>query len=628
MEKILPKINCPDDLKGLSFDSLNQFAGEVREFLIEKVSKTGGHLSSNLGVVELTIALHRTFNAPRDKIIWDVGHQSYVHKIICGRRDRFDTLRQYGGLSGFPKPAESIYDTFETGHSSTALSAALGFAAARDLNDEKYHVVAVVGDASFTGGLSMEAFNHISHCKKKVILVLNDNQMSIGKNTGAFARYLNRIRTSPSYYSAKREAREMLDRIPLVGKNITYMVHRAKTYLKYFIAPGIVFEELGYKYIGPVDGHNIRLLCDTLSDAKNADVPVIVHVCTKKGKGYKSAEDKPSFYHAIAAKKTSSSKRETFGERFGATMVDLARENAKLVAVAPSMAESCGLSRFIKEYPGRFFDTGIAEAHSVTFAAGLAAAGFTPVVSVYSSFLQRAYDSLLHDVALANRHVVLAVDRAGVVGEDGETHQGIFDLSYLSHIPNMSILAPASCEELEKMLIYAVNEHRGPIAIRYPKGGSSAPAGAGFVFGRADVLTKGRHVTIAAVGNMVQTALEAAKILTAKGITAEVVNLRTIKPLDEKTLLESAKKTGLLITLEDNTIYGGVGSMVAMLFAGIPDIRIRACAYPDTFVPHGTMEQLREKYGLCPHSLAADIEKLLGISTEGSTSPSNLHVAK
>ena len=605
MKSILSSISGPEDLKKLDTASLNQLSGEIREFLIENVLKTGGHLASNLGVIELTCALYKVFDAPRDKIIWDVGHQCYTHKIICGRRDKFDTLRTFGGVSGFPKRAESEYDIFETGHSGTSLSVALGFASARDLNRENYHVTAVIGDAAFSGGMPMEAINNISQSKKKLIIVLNDNQMSIGKNMGAFARYLNRVRTKPAYYNAKRETEQVLDKIPLLGGGLKKVIRKIKGYLKFMITPGVVFEQLGYKYLGPVDGHNIEELCSALEEAKKARGPVIVHICTVKGKGYKKAEDEPHLYHGVSA---SSGGGKSFTKQFGETICDLAENDKSIVCVCPSMVDSCGLGEFAKKYKDRIFDVGIAEEHAVTFAAGLAESGLTPVVAIYSSFLQRAYDSVWHDVALGCRHVVFAIDRAGIVGADGETHQGIYDISYLSTIPNMTILAPCDLASLDQMMRYAILEHKGPIAVRYPKGSVENICGAPFEPLKACVLREGNDITIAALGSMVSKALETAEILEKENISAEVIDLRCAHPLDFDTVKNSINKTKRIITLEDNEKSGGIGEKLgAYMTANGIEAYFDSASFPDAYIPAGSQKELFDFYGLSPEKIAIRI---------------------
>lgn len=606
MYKLLSAIKSPDDLKGMDFVALDRLSAEIRAFLIDNIPKIGGHFASNLGVVELTLALHRTFSVPYDKLIWDVGHQSYVHKMITGRREQFDSLRQFGGLSGFPKKSESRYDCFDTGHSSTAISAALGYAAARDLSGEGGQAIAVVGDAAFSGGLSMEALNHIAHCKHKVIVILNDNQMSIGQVVGGFSQYLNKIRTRASYYTIKRETSDFLYKIPLLGKPSVAAIKKVKRFLKYCITPGVVFEKLGCRYLGPVDGHNIHQLCDTLAEAKRLPESVIVHVLTKKGKGYEPAEKTPENYHAVSPEK---SKTESCSARFEKTIVSLAERNPNLVTISPSMPHASGLGTFMQKYPARFFDTGIAEAHAATFSAALASGGMLPVLCVYSSFLQRAYDSIVHDIALSNHHVVLAIDRAGLVGSDGETHQGILDISFLSHIPNMTILAPSDLQCLEEMLTYAVEKHTGPIAVRYPRGTLSPLSATPFVFGKAAVLKEGTDITIAALGRMTSIALEAAAILQEKGISAEVLDLRTAKPLDLETIASSGRKTGRIITIEDNTAPGGIGQAIAAALSG--KLPVWTKAYPDTFVQHGSVPELMALYKMDAQGLSEDAERIL-----------------
>jgi len=610
MGELLDKVNSPADIKSMSMDSLNVLSGDIREFLIDKISVTGGHLASNLGVVELTLALHRTFNTPEDKIVWDVGHQAYVHKILTGRKDKFDTIRKKGGISGFPKTSESKYDAFDTGHSGTSLSVALGLAVSRDLANEKHEVIAVVGDAAFGGGMSFEALNHISHSGKKVIIVLNDNQMSIGKATGSISKYLNKIRTNEKYYSLKRETKEFFDKIPLVGKPVSKGLKRIKGLLKYAVTPGVVFEQLGYKYLGPVDGHNIELLCKTFEEAKRTSNACVVHVTTIKGKGYSEAEEHPTEYHAISGNKKKSS-AVTFSEAFGNTLTELANEDKKLVAISPSMASSSGLGDFMQQYPDRFYDTGIAEAHAATFAAGIEAGGQTPVLGVYSTFLQRAYDSLVHDIALCNRHVVLAIDRAGVVGEDGETHQGVFDLSYLMHIPNMSVLAPADTDELEQMITYAVKDHKGPIAIRYPRGSAPAIEHNSFEFGKAETVKKGDKLTIVAVGKMLHTALETAEILEKEGISAEVINVRSVKPFDSESIISSIKKTGMVVTMEDNLISGGFGNTLAAYMAQMQiNVPVVVKGFPQEFISHAAVTEIMKDYKLDAESVAQEVKKI------------------
>ncbi len=604
MYELLSAVQSPKDLQALPFEKLDMLCAEIRAFLMENIPKTGGHFASNLGVVELTVALHRVFSVPHDLLVWDVGHQSYVHKLLTGRRDQFVSLRKFGGLSGFPKTTESPFDAFNTGHSSTALSAALGFAASRDLAGRSGEAIAIVGDASFTGGLSMEALNHIAHCKHKVIIILNDNQMSIGQVVGGFAQYLNKIRTKSSYYTVKRETAVFLRRMPLLGRPTASVLKKIKKLLKYAVTPGVVFENLGCKYLGPVDGHNLRQLCETLQEAARKPESVLVHVLTKKGKGCPEAEENPSDYHALSP---AHAPAESCSARFGKTLLSLAESLPNLVAISPSTPHASGLGEFMKQYPARFFDTGIAEAHAATFSAGLALGGQLPVLCVYSSFLQRAYDSLVHDIALHNAHVVLAVDRAGLVGADGETHQGVFDLSFLSHIPNFAVLCPADLAQLEEMLRYAAEKHTGPIAIRYPRGSLSPLSSPPFTFGRAACLREGKDVSLLAVGRMTHTALEAAALLAKKGIEAEVLDLRTVKPLDMETISASAAKCGRVVTIEDNVAAGGIGEKIAAMLSCPVAIK----AFPDSFIPQGTVSELMRLYAMDAAGIVAAAERIL-----------------
>jgi len=603
---LLEKINSPDDIKLLNNQQLEQLSQEIREFLIESVSKTGGHLASNLGVVELTLALHKVFSTPKDKIIWDVGHQTYVHKIITGRKDKFETLRQIGGIAGFPRTNESEHDCFNTGHSSTSISAALGFARARDIKKENYSVVAVIGDGALTGGMSFEALNDAGRSPNNLIVVLNDNEMSITRNVGGLSRYLSKIRTKPFYYKTKEDFNEFLNKIPAIGKSAVKALDVAKGTIKYMIMPGIIFEELGFTYLGPIDGHNIPELCTVFSRAKFLKGPVLIHVCTQKGKGYVFAEKKPQKFHGISPFEIDTGEIKengeiTFSSVLGRKVSQLAEKHSEIVAISAAMTQSTGLEPFSKKFPARFFDVGIAEQHAVTLAAGMAKSGMKPVVAIYSSFLQRAYDQILHDVALQNLHVVFAIDRAGVVGEDGETHHGLYDISYLNHIPNMSILAPGDYSEFEEMIEYAVLKHEGPIAIRYPKG-----TGKEKLFetepikpGRGLLLREGKDLTLIAAGDMVETALNVAEMLSELGYSIEVINPRFIKPVDEKLILNSAAKTGKLVTIEDNSVKGGFGSSVLEV-VNQHDIKcmVRIIGFPDKPVTHGSRSELLRLFGL------------------------------
>lgn len=607
----LEQADFPAALKKMNRKELEALAAEIRQFLIESVSKTGGHLASNLGVVELTIALHRVFDMPQDKLIFDVGHQSYVHKILTGRKDRFSTLRQEGGLSGFPKTSESEYDAFNTGHSSTSISAALGLARARDLKGQSHKVIALIGDGALTGGLAYEAISDAGHAENDLIVVLNDNEMSISKNVGGISEYLSKIRTRPSYFKLKSATERTLGMLPF-GDNLVDLVRRLKDGIKQAFMQQNIFEDLGFTYLGPVDGHDIDRLSNMLAYAKRTKGPVLVHVCTKKGHGYRPAEAKPQAFHGISRFDIASGEvirqkvTADYSAIFGRHLVRLAKENEKIVAITPAMASGSGLLPFARTFPARFFDVGICESHAVTSAAGLAISGFVPVVAIYSSFLQRAYDQIVHDVAMQNLHVVFCIDRAGVVGDDGETHQGVFDLAFMSQIPNMAVLAPASFFELEHMLKYAVTKHKGPICIRYPRGREQYKGEqAKFAFGKSEVMCEGGDVTIVAVGNMVKYAVDAAHQLLAKGIFSDVINVRTVVPLDAQTILRSACKTGDVLVLEDGVAHGGVGDMVARLLAenGV-SAGFESRGY-DEFVAQAKVARIHEKYGLDTASICS-----------------------
>jgi 1-deoxy-D-xylulose-5-phosphate synthase len=611
---ILEKINAPSDLRGLTLPELEKLAEEIRSFLLKVVSRTGGHLAPNLGVVELAIALHYVFESPRDKIIWDVGHQCYVHKILTGRRDKMETLRQYKGLSGFPRCSESDHDCFETGHSSTSISAALGFAIARDLKGEQHSVLAVIGDGALTGGMAFEALNHAGQLGTRLIVVLNDNEMSISRNVGALANYLSRLRTDPLYYRSKEEIRDVLRRIPNIGPRVFKAVERFKDSFKYLLVNGILFEELGFTYLGPIDGHNIGLLIQVMERAKGLPGPVLLHVSTVKGMGYPPAEKYPNRFHGIGAFDLATGEPHppgpapSFTEVFGATVVRLAERHPYLVAISAAMTDGTGLRDFAERYPDRFFDVGIAEEHAVTLAAGLAKAGCLPVVAIYSTFLQRAYDQIVHDVARQKLHVVFALDRGGIVGDDGETHQGIFDLSYLRHIPGMTVMVPKDQSELVAMLKSAI-DYPGPVAIRYPRGAGPLievemdPTA--LPLGRGEVLRRGRDVVIFAVGPLVYHALEAAAMLADEGKDVAVVNCRFVKPLDEDLILDWALKTEKVLTLEENVLAGGFGSAVLELLAARNYRGEAAClGVPNCFLEHGDPRILREALGLDPAGIA------------------------
>ncbi len=620
MGKLLDSVNSPKDIKKLDLNKLNILSKEVRDFLIESVSKTGGHLASNLGVVELTLALHTVFSTPYDKIIWDVGHQTYVHKILTGRKQYFSSLRQFGGISGFPKTNESEHDIFNTGHSSTSISAALGMAKARDINQENHSVVAVIGDGALTGGMSFEALNDAGRSHNNLIVILNDNEMSITKNVGALSKYLNRIRTQPVYFKVKEDIDSILNKIPAIGKGVAKLVHKAKGSIKHLVIPGTLFEELGFTYIGPVDGHDIEGLTRVLKRAKSMKGPIFIHVYTTKGRGYSFAEEEPHTFHGVSCFDTetgevSGSKNQcTYSDVFGKCLTELALQDKSIVAVTAAMCEGTGLGEFCSKFPERFFDVGIAEQHAVTFSAGLAVAGMKPIIAVYSSFLQRAYDQIIHDVAMQNLHVIFCIDRAGIVGQDGETHQGIFDISYLNHIPNMTIFAPASFNEFHLMIKYAVMEHKGTIAIRYPRGKEEKMPLIGnepITLGKGIVCRQGMEITIVAVGKMVGIALKAAERLEALNIDAEVINARSIKPLDTELIIKSAKKTSRVLTLEDNVVEGGFGSRVLGLFGHSNNIKVKVKGFPDEFIPHGSIDELFYKYKMDVDGVVGEVQDML-----------------
>lgn len=618
-DEYLKQFQFPEDLKEMDYDELELLSYEIRDFLIEKVSKTGGHLSSNLGIVELTIALHRCFDTPRDKIIWDVGHQTYVHKILTGRAEGFETLRKYGGMSGFPKQKESEYDLFDTGHSSTSLSLGLGLAAARDLAEDDYHVVSVIGDGAMTGGLAFEALNNTAHLNTKLIVVLNDNGMSISPNIGGLSHYLGRLRGSRKYMSMKAQIKKNIAKVPLIGEGMIAGMQHARDSIKYAVIDGVLFEELGFKYFGPIDGHNLQEVCETLELAKQAEGPVLLHVMTEKGKGYSKAELNPNIFHGIGpfdmetGQLLSKSSKPSYSGVFGAKLIDLAKDNKKIVAVSAAMLEGTGLAKFSHEYPKRTFDVGIAEGHAVTFAAGLAKAGYKPFVTIYSTFLQRAYDEIMEDVCLQNLPVVFCIDRAGIVGADGETHHGIFDLSYLKHMPNLTVMAPQDGAELEAMLELAA-ELKGPCAIRYPRGTTpqlgGVTCGSELKPGRSVRLREGEDVDIWALGTMVEKALEASDLLQEQDIKAGVVNMRFAKPFDAEALQDAAKNHRLIVTLEDNVLTGGIGEEIDALLIN-ETTQVVNLGWPDTFIEHGSCEQLYHAYGLDAAAIAERIKKEL-----------------
>ncbi len=622
-EKILDQINEPKDLKKLDYTQKNKLAEEIREEIINTVSKTGGHLASNLGVVELTIALHSVFNMPEDKIIWDVGHQTYVHKILTGRKDKLGTLRQLDGMAGFPKSKESEYDSFNTGHSSTSISVALGMARARDLKKEENNIVAVIGDGALTGGMALEALNDAGNSETRLIIVLNDNEMSISKNVGGISTFLTRIRTRKFYKKSNNFVRKILEKIPKFGPFVIRFARKIKYSLKQLMIPNMFFEDIGLKYLGPVDGHDIERVEWILNLAKKEIGPVLVHIITKKGKGYKPAEDNPDKFHStssfdIKTGKSKNEKKKDYSEVFGNKLVKLAKKNKDIVAITAAMTDGTGLSKFKNEFPNRFFDVGIAEQHAITMAAGLAKAGLKPVVSIYSSFYQRGYDQIIHDVCIQNLPVVLCVDRAGIVGNDGETHQGIYDLSFFNIVPNLTIMAPKDFEELEQMLEFALSLN-SPVVIRYPRGGEEAQKFEKHdrvELGKSEILDKIKNkehikstkATILAIGKMVARGKEVAEQLKEKNIEAELINVRFLKPIDEETIKKSIEKTKRVITIEDNIIKGGLGDEVKNIICKneIKDVKIKCFGYPDEFIKHGSMQELEKIYGLDKESILQD----------------------
>lgn len=614
---MLEKINGPKDIKALSWEDLDVLGQEIRQFLIEKISATGGHLASNLGVVELTMAIYRTFDLPEDKVIWDVGHQAYTHKILSGRKD-FDDLRQFGGISGFPKRAESPCDSFNTGHSSTSISAGLGMALGRDLRGENYHVISIIGDGALTGGMAYEALNNATRINKNFIIILNDNNMSISENVGGMSKYLSGIRTGAGYNDLKRQITDLLEKIPVAGPRMIRRISMLKQGLKQLLIPGMLFEDMGITYLGPVDGHDVKQLSRVLNEAKRLDHAVLVHVLTKKGKGYAPAEKNPSAFHGVnpfditTGKPKKAKTAPSYTDIFSKKLVELASKDKRIVAITAAMPDGTGLTRFKKEFPDRFFDVGIAEQHAVTSAAGMAAAGMRPVVAVYSSFLQRGFDQVLHDVCIQNLPVVFAVDRAGLVGSDGETHQGIFDLSYLTCIPNMAVLAPKNRWELEQELEFAF-QYPGPIAIRYPRGESyqgleeyQAPV----EFRRGELISEGEGIALLAVGSMVSTAEHIRDKLKEEGYDLTLANGRFIKPIDVKLVDRLAATHDCIVTLEENVLLGGFGlQVISYVHKHYPNVRVLNIALPDAYVEHGNVSLLREALGIDSDSIIRRMRK-------------------
>lgn len=613
---MLEKINSAQDVKKLNIEEQKKLAEEIRKYILEVVSENGGHLASNLGVVELTIALHTVFDLPKDKVVWDVGHQIYVHKIITGRREELKNIRKLNGIAGFPKTNESETDCFNTGHSSTSISAALGMARARDIKKENNHVLAVIGDGALTGGMALEALNDAGCSKAKLTVILNDNEMSISKNIGGINMLLSKLRTRRAYTKSNVSGKKIISKIPVIGKPIVKIVQRMKRSIKQLVIPKMFFEDIGFRYLGPVDGHNIEELERMLKISKELDGPVLLHILTKKGKGYKIAEENPDKFHAtgpfdIETGKSKKAKGDDYSKIFGNKLVELAKNNEKIVAITASMKDGTGLGKFQKEFPDRFFDIGIAEQHALGLAAGMAKDGVIPVVPIYSSFYQRAYDQVIHDIALQNLPVVMCVDRAGIVGADGETHQGQFDMSFFRLVPNLTIMAPKNFKELEDMLEFAVTLNK-PVVIRYPRGGEGKEKieqEEKIELGKAEILKQGNDITILAIGKTVERAQAVSNMLKEKDIDAEVINARFLKPLDKETIKTSIEKTKRIITIEDGTIINGLGTAVKELIIdeNLENIEIKSYAYPDNFIQHGTVDELEKLYGQDVQNIVKDI---------------------
>lgn len=602
---MLEKINSPEDLKKLNIEEKEQLAKEIREYILNVVSENGGHLASNLGVVELTIALHSVFNVPTDKIVWDVGHQTYVHKILTGRREQLKTIRKLDGLAGFPKTNESDCDCFNTGHSSTSISAALGMARARDLEGKNNSVIAVIGDGALTGGMALEALNDAGYSNTKMTVILNDNEMSISKNIGGLNMFLSKLRTKKLYAKSSLSAKKVIIKIPVVGKPFVKIVQRVKRSIKQLIIPKMFFEDIGFTYLGPVDGHNIEQLQNIMQLSKQVEAPVLIHVLTKKGKGYKIAEENPDKFHAtspfnIETGKPKKEKKPDYSKVFGEKIVEMAKKDSRIVAITASMKDGTGLTKFQKEFPNRFFDIGIAEQHALGMAAGMAKEGMIPIVPIYSSFYQRAYDQVIHDIALQNLPVIMCVDRAGVVGADGETHQGTLDMAFFRIVPNLTIMAPKDFKELEDMLEFAVKLNK-PVVIRYPRGGeekTKLEKHEELKLGKAEILKEGKDITIVAIGKRVAKAMEMAEKLKQNEIDAEVINARFLKPLDKEKIKTSIEKTKNVITMEDGTEINGLGTAVEELIVeeNLQNIKFKKYAWPDEFIRHGSVEKLEKIY--------------------------------
>ena len=617
MDNILDNVNYPEDLKKLNILEKQTLAKEIRDYILEIVSNNGGHLASNLGVVELTIAIHSVFNSPEDKIIWDVGHQSYVHKILTGRKEEMKTLRKFGGIAGFPKTCESKYDSFDTGHSSTSISVALGMARARDLLNKNNKVIAVIGDGSLTGGMAVEALNDAGSSKTSITVILNDNEMSISKNAGGISSLLTKIRMKKTYTRSNNSIKRFFTKVPVIGKPIIKLAHRIKKGIKQTVIPNMYFEDIGFTYLGPVDGHNIQELENVLHKSQNIDGPIVIHVMTKKGKGYEIAEKNPDKFHGISSfniKTGYTMKKQTkdYSKTFGEKIVELATKDEKIVAITAAMKDGTGLKEFAEKFPERFFDVCIAEQHAVGLIAGMAVSGLKPVFAVYSSFLQRSYDQLIHDIAIQNLPVTICIDRAGIVGNDGETHQGLFDLAFLSEIPNFVIMAPKNFEELDKMLEFSI-DYDGPVAIRYPRGGEGVVKSEkceDIDLGKAEIIKEGDDLSIVAIGKMVERAVEVSKLLEKENINAEIINARFLKPLDNEAILNSVQKTRNIITIEDGILKGGLGTAVIECInaSGLENIKVKTFGYDDMFVKHGSVEEIEKENKLDAESIVEFIK--------------------
>lgn len=619
---ILNEINSPKDVKKLNKNEKIELADEIRSEILDVVSKNGGHLASNLGIVELTIAIHSVFDLGKDRLIWDVGHQCYVHKLLTGRRKKFKTIRKKNGLAGFPKTSESKYDHFNTGHSSTSISAALGMARARDILGKKENVIAVIGDGALTGGMALEALNDAGNSKTDLIVILNDNEMSISKNLGGISRVLTKLRTKKIYTASNGAGKKIIAKIPFIGEKIVDFVIKAKKSIKQFIIPKMYFENIGFKYLGPVDGHNIEDLESIFRDCSNIQGPILIHVITKKGKGYLPAEETPNKFHSTSSfdietgKKIGKSKKD-YSKVFGEKLTQMAKKNKKIIAITAAMEEGTGLSTFAKTFPNRFFNVEIAEQHALGMAAGMAKERLIPFVPIYSSFLQRAYDQVVHDICLQKLPVVICIDRAGVVGNDGETHQGMLDMGFLNTIPSMVISAPKDFKELEMLMEFAA-KYKAPISIRYPRGGENDNIKFDkydkIKLGKAEIIRNGEDITIVAIGKMVSYAMEATTALNEKGISVELINARFLKPLDKDTIFESCQKTKRVITIEDGSIKAGLGSSIVELLEERKayDVKNKIMAYPDKFIRHGNVSEIEEAYNMDVKSIIRNVEEMLG----------------